>query len=82
MEFHDLSDAAALMGEIAALLPEDEPRREDFAFFASISCTTRSEYREETKSFLEEFIVRSEILRMPGAVRARYPQLVRLYGWL
>ena len=52
MEFRDLSDACALMGEIAASLRPGAPCCEDFVFFSAVNCTTQSEYRQELKALL------------------------------
>ncbi len=79
MDIRDLEEAKTLIGDIAAQMPEGSPYREDFAFFASINCTTQSEYREELKAFLERFILETAIFDMPNPVKERYSKLAHLY---
>ena len=80
MEFRDLNDAKALMGEAADLLGPEERYYDDFRFFRAINCTTQAEYREELKHFLESF--RGERTLLPPAIQTLYPRLMALYDWL
>ena len=82
MIFNNLVDAKNIMGSVAKLLPKNDPYYEDFQFFSTINCTTSSEYREELKLFLENFIISHTILSMPENVKEIYQLLVKLYGWL
>lgn len=78
MEFRDLSDACALMGEIAASLRPGAPCCEDFVFFSAVNCTTQLEYRQELKGFLKALLTSP----VPAPLRKFVPRLTELYRWL
>ena len=77
MEFKDLSDACALMGEIAASLRPGAPCCEDFVLFSAVNCTTQSEDRQELKGFLKALLTDP----VPVPLRMFVPQLTDLYRW-
>ena len=78
MELRDLTDAAALMGELADLLPSGSPLRDDFQFFRAINCTTQSEYRQMLRDFLSSLLGDP----LPPPLRDFTSRLTRLYRWL
>lgn len=78
MEFRVLSDACALMGEIAASLRPGAAYREDFVLFSAVNCTTQSEDRQELKGFLKALLTDP----VPVPLRKFVPQLTDLYRWL
>lgn len=82
MEFKNLADAKQLMQCIADRLPRDDRYYQDFSFFSKTSFTTLSEYREELKEFLENFIIEGGAALLAEETIKFYPDLVRLYGWL
>lgn len=82
MEFENLVDAKNLMRCIANRLPHDNKYYDDFLFFGSVNFTTSSEYREELKRFLENFIIDNGVTFLSEAAIKLYPSMVRLYGWL
>lgn len=82
MEFENLIDAKQLMQCIVNLLPYDNRYYQDFSFFSNINFTTSSEYREELKGFLENFIIEGGVTFLPEEAVKLYPNLVKLYSWL
>ncbi len=82
MEFENLADAKQLMQHISNLLPHNNCYYQAFTFFGSINFTTSSEYREELKEFLENFIIENGVNFLTEEAAKFYPNLVRLYGWL
>lgn len=82
MEFENLVDAKQLMRRIENLLPHDNRYYQDFSFFSNINFTTSSEYREELKEFLENFIIEGGVTFLTEEAVKFYPNLVKLYGWL
>lgn len=80
MNFHDLTDACALMGEIAAALGPEAPYYGDFRFFGAVNCTTQSEYRQELKNFLAPLLAGPA--PVPAVLRPYAQPLTDLYRWL
>lgn len=47
------------MRRIAETMDEENPFYTDFKFFSAINYTTQSEYRQELKKFLKEFVIQN-----------------------
>lgn len=78
MNFIDLSDATLLMRKITENMDEEDPFYTDFKFFNAINYTTQSEYRQELKKFLKEFVIENGIF-----VEEKFIEdLKALYCWL
>ena len=78
MKFIDLSDATRLMQKITETMDEEDQFYADFRFFSAINCTTQSEYRQELKKFLEEFVIENGLF-----VEGKFVEdLKALYCWL
>ena len=78
MKFIDLSDATRLMQIITEAMDTEDPFYADFRFFSAINYTTQSEYRQELKKFLEEFVIENRIFAEGQFIE----DLKALYCWL
>lgn len=78
MNFIDLSDATLLMRKIAENMDEEDPFYTDFKFFSAINYTTQSEYRQELKKILKEFVIENGIFVEEKSIE----DLKALYCWL
>ena len=78
LKFIDLLDVTQLMRRIAETMDEEDPFYTDFKFFSAINYTTQSEYRQELKKFLKEFVIENGMF-----VEEKFIEdLKALYCWL